>query len=140
MEGGEVLVIGETPSLGRAIADLLESSDVPVRFSRDILSESPLATLAQRHRVVVTACTGFTCDTARRWRRGETPGVHLVVVGSWDPSLTPHENLYVVDLPLRPERFVELIRGLAPEPRSQATATEVRSPAGPRPATTDSPL
>ena len=50
MEANGVLVVGETPSLGRSIADLLESEDVPTRYVHDLAAEEPLAELGSRYR------------------------------------------------------------------------------------------
>ncbi len=111
-----VLVVGETPSLGRSIADLLESGDVPARYVHDLTAEPPLSDLARRFPVVVAACNGLYCTTARRWARGELPDVELVVVGSRDPSVVGGANLHLVPLPLLPAKFLGLIRGLLEQP------------------------
>ncbi|MGA8664040.1 MAG: hypothetical protein WB809_03085 [Thermoplasmata archaeon] len=113
MDHPEVLVVGETPSLGRSITDLLVSGGVPARFVGDVRAEAPLASLARRFPVVVAASNSPTCSTAREWVRGELPDVALVVVGSRDPILTRvTPAVHVVSLPLLPSRFLELIREL----------------------------
>jgi hypothetical protein len=135
MEGAEVLVIGETPSLGRAIADLLESSDLAVRYARDVATEVPLENFAGRFPVVVAASTGLACATARRWSRGELPGAELVVVGERDATVSARDHLHFVSLPLRPQEFLELVRRLlsvvAHRPSSTGSREEGHSsPAG----------
>lgn len=119
-----MLVIGETPSLGRSITDLLESGDIQAQYVLDVASEQPLSDLARRYPVVVAASNGLFCTTARRWARGELPKVELVVVGSRDPVAIGGANLHAVPLPLLPATFLDLIRGLlehsarpAPAPR-----------------------
>jgi len=113
MGSPEVLVVGETPSLGRSITDMLVSGDVRARYVGDVRSEAPLATLARRFPVVVAASNSLYCATARKWVRGEIPYVALVVVGSRDPVLTQvAKAVHLVSLPLRPSRFLEMIREL----------------------------
>lgn len=111
-ETHRVLVVGETPSLGRSIADLLESENVPARYVYDLDAEAPLGSLADRYVVVVAACTGYFCATARRWMRGEMPGVKLVVVGSRDPILGTTPEVRQVELPLRASGFMHTVREL----------------------------
>lgn len=113
MEHPEVLVVGETPSLGRSITDLLVSGDVPARYALDLNTEGAPTQLAERFPVVVAASNGPFCATARRWAKGEFPNVSLVVVGSRDPVLAQGlKKVYLVSLPLLPARFLELIREL----------------------------
>lgn len=115
-------MVGETPSLGRSIADLLESENVPTRYVHDVEAEGPLASLAGRYSVVVAACSGYFCATARRWIRGEIPGVKLVVVGSRDPLLGTTPGLRQVELPLQASRFMGTVRELLGPVRTNPTA------------------
>ena len=85
MTAPSILVVGETPSLGQSVTDLLDAANLPVEFVHDIGSKAPLANLAARYPVVVVACNSYFCTTARRWAQGELPKVALVVVGSRDP-------------------------------------------------------
>lgn len=101
-----MLVVGETPSLGRSIADVLEAGGVPIRLVYDVSAAHPLATLADRYPVVVVACNEHFCATVRRWAREEFPGVAVVVVGDRDPGLALFPGVRVVPLPLRPASFV----------------------------------
>ncbi|MGA7922667.1 MAG: hypothetical protein WCA77_01665, partial [Thermoplasmata archaeon] len=87
MEKRGVLVVGETPSLGRSIVDLMRTEYGVVRMVYDVSEEAPLSTLRERFSVVIAACNGYFCATARRWMRGEFPGVNLMVVGGRDPEL-----------------------------------------------------
>lgn len=106
------LIVGETPSLGRSIADLLEAWSVPSRFVPDVSVEGPIATLAERFPVMVVASNGPFSTTARRWLQGEFPGIALVVVGSRDPALTGVASVHRVELPLVPARLVATVRDL----------------------------
>jgi|SRR5580692_7830581 hypothetical protein len=107
-----VLVVGETPSLGRSIVDLLESSGVPTRFVTQIDALTPLSELSAEYPVVVAACNESFCSTARRWLWGEVPNVAMVVVGARDPALVEAYGLRLVPLPLVPVALLGLIRGL----------------------------
>src|SRR5580658_10826508 len=53
MRAQTVLVVGETPSLGRSVFYLLVSCSVPCRFVHDVVAESPLFNLAERFPIVV---------------------------------------------------------------------------------------
>ncbi len=108
MDPRAVLVVGETPSLGRSVVDLLESANVPCRFVYDVSAGHPLASLSDRFPVVVAACNEHFCATARRWSRGEFPNVQLVVVGSRDPTLLTMPEVRVVPLPLLPGPLLAL--------------------------------
>jgi hypothetical protein len=112
METPGVLVVGETPSLGRSIADLLESGGVPAQYVDDVRTQQPLSSLSNRYPVVVAACNEHHCATARQWVRGELPNVALVIVGSRDPLVPRAANVHVVTLPLLPSRFLGMIHGL----------------------------
>jgi hypothetical protein len=107
-----VLVVGETPSLGRSIADLLESENVRTRYVYDLELEGPLTSLEERYHVIVAACSGYFCATARRWLRGEIPGVELVVVGSRDPVLATAPAVHQIPLPLQAGGLLGVVRGL----------------------------
>jgi hypothetical protein len=112
MQAQRVLVVGETPSLGRSIADLLDAENVPTRYVLDLGAEEPLASLANRYSVIVAAATGYFCTTVRRWLRGEMPGVKLVVVGSRDPILGTTPGVRIVELPLRANGLLGTVREL----------------------------
>ncbi len=107
-----MLVVGETPSLGRSIVDLLESGKVPSRLVYDVAAEPPLSNLSTRFPVVISACNEHICATARRWARGELPNVAMVVVGGRDPGLTAFPGIRVVSLPLVPAPFLALVHRL----------------------------
>ncbi len=119
MERPGVLVVGETPSLGRSIADLLESGAVPAHYVLDLASEEPLADLAGRYRVVVAACNGPYGATARQWARGELSNVELVVVGARDPGVIGGARLHLVELPLLPAKFLAMVRDLLETPTTR---------------------
>jgi hypothetical protein len=112
MASGSVLVVGETLSLGRSIAQVLASSDIPCHLVPRIASveiEHPPVPLAP---VIVVACNEPYCETARRWASGSLPGFALVVVGARDPRLGAMSGVHQVPLPLQPSALVELTRGL----------------------------
>lgn len=112
MDAERVLVVGETPSLGRSVADLLESGDVGAHYVEDLENERPLGSLAHRYPVVVVASSGYFCAAARRWVRGELPNVELVVVGSRDPVLLTARGIHHFALPLLPPRLLTTVRSL----------------------------
>jgi len=112
MAPSRVLVIGETPSLGRSIVDLLEAEGVHAVYVDDIRSQGPLTSLAQRFPVVVAACNAPYCQTARQWVGGELPDVTLIVVGTRDPALRESPRLRLFPLPLLPSRFLGIVHGL----------------------------
>lgn len=109
-----VAVVAETPSLARAITDLLESDGERVVTTVDagrglvrLLKDADRPV-----RLVISASNGFSCVTARRWEREEIGGVPLVVVGSRDPDLRSGRRVHIVPLPLAPDGFLGLVRGL----------------------------
>ncbi len=118
-----VLVVAETPSLGRSIADLLEAGAVQTRLVYDVSAEHPLSTLSDRFGVVISACNGRVCATARRWAHGDFSGVAMVVVGSRDAELSAISGIEVVPLPLLPGPFLVTVNHLL------ASADPSRSPA-----------
>lgn len=131
MGDSAVLVVGETPSLGRSIYDLLDSEGVPANLEYDLTAESPLSTLYQRFPVVIAACNEHICATARRWTRGELPNVALVVVGARDGTLTKVDGIRVISLPLVPGPFLVMVNRLrksGARPRVKATRQGVRTP------------
>jgi hypothetical protein len=117
-----VLVVGETPSLGRSIADLLESGDIPSRLVYDLGAERSLDELSGQFPVVVAACNEHFCATARRWARGELPHVAMVVVGDRDPGLPSIPGVEVVALPLLPSPFLALVHRLLDSANRSAVA------------------
>jgi hypothetical protein len=117
MPGTGVLVVGETPSLGQAIADLLESDGVPVRYSP--AGAAAFGPGVELPAVIVAACNAGQCGTARRWLAGEFDRSRLVVVGARDPALARASEIRFVPLPLEPAPFLRLVRSLlsdAPSP------------------------
>lgn len=124
-----VLVVGETPSLGRSIVDLLESGNIPSQLVYDVNAEHPLSDLSGRFPVVISACNERYCATARRWARGELPNVAMVVVGDRDSGLPALSGVRVVSLPLLPAPFLALVHRLltAAEVSRGPTASPVYS-------------
>jgi hypothetical protein len=100
MSGCEILVIAETPSLGRAIADLLEARGLELRLIDDTRGGVPAFAVENRDRLLVVACNSGYCETARRYARGELSGARMIVVGSRDPVLAGLPGVVVVPLPL----------------------------------------
>jgi hypothetical protein len=107
-----VLVVGETPSLGRSVVDLLETAGVPTHFVYDLGAEPSPSKVSERYPVVIAVCNEPYCATGRRWMRGELPGAVLVVIGSRDRSIQAITGIRIVPLPLDPGPFLELIDGL----------------------------
>ncbi len=107
-----VVVVGETPSLGRAIVDLLQSDGVDCRYVRGLGARSTAERMLRGTRLVVVASNGPFSPTVRRWQREALAGPTLVVVGSRDPVATAAAVRHRVDLPLSPRPFLDLIRTL----------------------------
>jgi hypothetical protein len=112
MERRGVLVVGETPSLGRSIADLLESGGIPVQYVLDLGTPPPLSGPAHRYGVIIAACNVPHCVTVHQWSRGPLSNLDLVVVGARDAAVIPGARLHLVELPLLPSQFLGLIRQL----------------------------
>jgi|GEM_PF-1244440 len=128
MRVGRVLVIGESPSLGRAILDFLEADGFSVRLAYDPSSEGRPDEIAERYRVLVVASPGPYCDVARRWIRGDFPGLAMVVIGSRDPQLERIPELHRVPLPIDPQLLSTTVRRLATYDETRLE----RSPGGAR--------
>jgi hypothetical protein len=107
-----VVVVGETPSLGRAIGDLLLTEGIPCRLVSDLSARELDPRVDAGATVVLVACNEAYCRTARRWVRGELPGTTLVVVGARDPALRGLPGVRVVPLPFQREPLVALLRDL----------------------------
>jgi hypothetical protein len=108
----EILLVGETPSLGRSLLDLLTAAELPCRLVHDLDPNDPGLAGLHPTAAVVVACNEPFCRTARRWSRGELLLNGLVVVGSRDPILSTLPGVSVVPLPLAPATFLELARAL----------------------------
>lgn len=106
MSASDLVVVAETPSLGRSVLDLLESGGHSGRLVLDLPSELPADWVRTNDPVVVVACNSPFCRTARRWARGEFAHVRLVVVGSRDPVLETLPQVEVVRLPLDPSMLL----------------------------------
>lgn len=117
MDLAEVLVVGETPSLGRSIWELLESGGIRTEYVDD-LSGTEATQGGRPYPVIVAACNGYYCETARRWLSGERAGAALIVVGSRDARLAASRDLYLVPLPLDAARFLRLVATLLEDPRA----------------------
>jgi hypothetical protein len=109
MSSSDLVVVAETPSLGRSVLDLLESGGHTGRLVLDLPSELPSDWVRATDPVVVVACNAPFCRTARRWARGEFPRVRLVVVGSRDPVLDSLPQVEVVRLPLSPSALLTAV-------------------------------
>jgi len=121
MPAPEIVVVGETPSLGRAIVDLLRAEGLPCRLVLELRGLDVERGSGVVGPVVFVACNEAYCVTARRWSRGELPTARLVVVGARDPELASIRGLRVVPLPLRPQPLLALAREMLESGRA-ATA------------------
>jgi hypothetical protein len=119
-----VLVVGETPSLGRSIVDLFDSAGIANEFVHDLAAETAPVDLGRQHPVVVVASNGPYCASARGWGRGAYPEVEMVVVGSRDPSLRDLPKIRVVPLPFLPGRLLALVQGLLPPSTARIDPTK----------------
>ncbi len=107
-----VVLVGETPSLGRSVGDLLLSEGIACRIVSDLSPQEPASWMPGAEPVIVVACNEAYCRTARRWARGELGRSPLVVVGARDPELQTLRGARVVPLPLQPEPLLALLRHL----------------------------
>lgn len=120
MQRRRVVVVAETQSLARSLGDLLRAAG----FIADTVTPlEALETFGERagpmpSTLLLVASNRRRSETASRWARGEFPGAKLIVVGLRDPSLVPSAGGHFIDLPLRPEQLLELVRlGVsAPDP------------------------
>jgi hypothetical protein len=117
-----VLVVGETPSLGRSIVDLFDSAGISTGFVHDLEAETTPVELERNYPVVVVASNGPFCPSARSWARGAFPDVQMVVVGSRDPSLRDSPEIQLIPLPFLPGRLLAVVRTLLPSSTGSAAA------------------
>ena len=130
MRNGDVLVVGETPSLGRALRDLLDSGRIPTRYTEDPAEAVLRSPVAGTLGLVVVACTGLDCETARRWRGLGFPPSALLVVGSRDPERLAAGGVRGVSLPIDPAGFLAMIERLRAGPPARS-APRVGAPGRP---------
>jgi hypothetical protein len=132
-----VVVIGETPSLGRAIAELLETDGVHTHYLGVQRDGATVRGLAPTHPVIVVACNASYCLSVRQWIAGEFLSVPLVAVGTRDPILRDVPGSHPLELPLNPTELLRVVRGLLDPPTSAAPARP--SPASDRLGVPDRP-
>ncbi|HTW39691.1 MAG TPA: hypothetical protein VMF04_02380 [Thermoplasmata archaeon] len=106
----KILVVGETPSLGRAIFDVLDAYGIESRYTID-LAEVGREGLREVSVVVAASNSGY-CSTLREQEQGRLNMHPLVVVGSRDPKAVAGPKVFPVGLPIEPVSFVQLIRSL----------------------------
>jgi len=141
MDSRSVVVVAETPSLARSIAELVRSDLIPVEIVSPEVDPATLREWATTRPLIVVACNGFYCRTGRRWVRGEIPGAHLIIVGARDPMVADIPGLHCLELPLSPPRLLTLVqhlRTLPPNPSPTGPIVPPRGeapPRGPGPAT-----
>ncbi|HEV2519105.1 MAG TPA: hypothetical protein VGX00_00585 [Thermoplasmata archaeon] len=118
MDRTPILLIGETPGLADAVAELLEGEGLRthcVRSSRDALTEQSQAR-DRNPPLIIVVSNSFHSEATARWQRGELRSQGLVLVGTRDPFLRTGGGLHVISLPLVPDRLVALVRALAGQP------------------------
>lgn len=130
MERADILVVGETPSLGRSLRDLLESGSHRTRYTEDPTEAMGVRAVAGAPSVVIVACNGLECETVRRWLDRGFPGASLLVVGARDPSRFAARGVRGVALPIDPRQFLELVEGMleTSRPSTVAPGPPVRPP------------
>ena len=112
MQVRRVVVVAETESLAGSLSTLLRSTGIA---TDTITPLEALETLGERAgpvrpSLLLVASNSRHSETARRWIQGEFPGADLILVGSRDPALVDAPQVRRVDLPLRPDELVELVR------------------------------
>jgi hypothetical protein len=116
VEPPAVVVVGETPSLGRALVELFEADEIRSRLVAPPDPPDRWEELLATRPLLVVACSGLYCATARSWLRGELPVQHLVVVGARDPFVARASGLHHVPIPVSAGPLLELVRGLLGSP------------------------
>lgn len=115
MDRPPILLIGETPSLADAVAELLEGEGLrthAVRSSQEALSIQSRVPNRMQDLIVVVS-NSFRSEATALWQRGELRSRGLVLIGTRDPYLRTGGGLHIVSLPLVPDRLVTLVRDLA---------------------------
>jgi hypothetical protein len=107
-----IVIVGETPSLGRSLGDLLLSEGIACRMVSDLSPREIESWIPGEEPVILVACNEAYCRTARRWGKGELTGSRLVVVGARDPELRGVRGALVVPLPLQKEALLAQLRSL----------------------------
>jgi hypothetical protein len=118
MERFPVVVVAETPTLGAAVHELLQSDGLDSHEVSDLAAaERELATRpAPRRGVVVVAANEAHCRTVRQWPSSAVHGLPLVVIGARDVSVGAVPGLHLVSLPLDPPALIALVRSLQSGP------------------------
>ena len=116
MSETEVLIVGESPSLGRAVGDLLAAEGVGHRLVYELSPKDIAGGPSGRPRLVVVVSHGYYTIAGRRWLHGEMSGVPLLVVGSLDPILEGRAEVHRLGLPLDPVELVRVIFSLVRRP------------------------
>jgi hypothetical protein len=106
----KILVVGETPSLGRAVADLLEADGIATWYVTelgDIRSEQ-----LREISLVIAAANTADCATRRAQQLGQFGDRKIIIVGSHDPHSVRGPQVYAVGLPLKTDHLLRLVHVL----------------------------
>lgn len=123
MSEPRVIVVGETRSLGVAVAELLVSDGLEVVLV-ETLDEGESYAAANPSAapfVLVAAASGRACATAVRWPESSLRDSELVVVGAREVDQRYRTHLHLVPLPLEPHRLLALVRLLLGLPLRERT-------------------
>jgi hypothetical protein len=114
-----VVVFRETPSLAASIAELLELDGIAVALEPSVCRVLQLGSMAEYPppSVLVSTSTGYASDLVQDWQVGPFRDADLILIGPRDSDLRSAGRLHVARLPLVPEDFLNLVRGLLAEPR-----------------------
>lgn len=106
-----IAVTAESAGLADALLDLLADAGLPARLLGPADGRTDVAG-DRRTRVLV--CTGRRerSEVADRWVAGGWPDAALVVFAPVRVEAPPLRRLRELELPIRPEVFVEVVRGL----------------------------
>lgn len=124
MSAPRVLVVAETPSLARSLSYLLEAAGIVTDTVASLDTQGATPAASSRPPLIIAASSGPYCATARRWVQGSHPDSELIVIGSRDPTLAAMPTIRQVNLPLRPDELLELVRerlGLVTAPQVHIT-------------------
>ena len=122
MSTSAIYVTRESPGLATAIIDLLAASGLPgteVRSFADLAAHYSRAPVAGIRIVVSTARRGRS-EVVDRWSEGSIPGAALVVFAPMAVGGPRGREAIVLDLPVRSEPFIALLRELLARPAGAA--------------------
>jgi hypothetical protein len=114
MSEHRVIVVGETRSLGTAVAELFIADGIEVVLVEELSEGERWAAKADPGDsfVLVAAANGPRCESVDQWAKSTLRHCDLVVVGAREVDRSYRPRLHLVPLPLEPRRLLGLVRAL----------------------------